>query len=107
MITEKYYRDTFLFVEETVQQYGSAHKPRNADEELALSAAAFEYAVLVWQYLALPEEAKPWAMEKLREYRWVLKWGRSSKSRMIRAAASVLGLKNAARLADFYQKHRN
>lgn len=107
VITEKYYRDTFLFVEETVEQYGSARQPRNADEELALSAAAFEYAVLVWQYLDLPEAGKAWAMEKLKKYRWVLRWGQSSKARMIRAAAALLGLKNAARLADFYQKHRN
>ena len=107
VITPSYYNDTFLFIEEVVRDYGQTGRPENVDGELALSAAAFEYAVLVWQTLALPEAYRDAAWEKLKKYRWVLKFGQSSKAKMIRTAAAVLGLKNAARLADFYQKHRS
>ena len=106
VITPSYYRDTLLFVEEVVRDYGSTHRPQNADGELALSSAAFEYAVLVWQAVLLPKENQAWAWQAIMPYRWILKWGQSSKVRLIRRASYLFGLKGAARLADFYQKHR-
>lgn len=105
VITTSYYYDTFLFIEEVADKFG--REPKNPEGELALSAAAFEYAVLVWQTVLLPKEAQTAALQKLQEYRWVLKWGKSSKARMISLASSLLGLKNAGRLANFYQKHRS
>ena len=107
VITRSYYADTFLFIEEVAEQFGKTKKPESPEGELALSAGAFEYAVLVWQTLLLPRQDQSWAFGKLREYRWILKWGKSSKAKLIRMAAGVLGLKNASRLADFYQKHRS
>lgn len=105
-VTPSYFYDTVLFLELVEKRWGQNHRPENADGVLALSAAAFEYSVLTWQALELPQEKQDWGWDILKQYRWLLKWGRSPKTKMIRAAASVVGLKNAARLADFYQKHR-
>ena len=106
-ITRSYYYDTLLFLELVEKRWGAERKPQDAESLLAISAAAFEYSVLVWQTLDLPREDQPWGWGELKKHRWLLRWGRSPKTRMIRAAASVVGLKNAARLADFYQKHRS
>ena len=106
VVTPKYFFDTFLFIEEVAQRFGRDRKPQNAREELALSAAGFEYAILVWQARDLQGEDSVRAYEKLKEYRWVLPWGRSSKARLIYWASVVLGLKNAGRLVGVYQKLR-
>ena len=42
----------------------------------------------------------------LREYRWVLSYGKSAKTRLVRYAVTLLGLEGTARLLDWYMRRR-
>lgn len=105
-VNARYYFDTFRFVEESGRRFGENKKAKDEISALALSFAAYEYAILVWQILDLSGEDREKALTKLREYRWVLRYGKSAKTRLVNAVVSVLGLEGTAKLLDWYMKQR-
>lgn len=105
-VTPKYYFDTSLFVTEVAQRFSENHIPKNSEAEAALSFAAYELSILVWQSVFLTGEDKKRAVDFLAEYRWVLKHGKSRKTRLIHGAVTVLGLRGTAKLLDVYMQRR-
>ena len=99
-INARYYFDTGLFVEEVCRRFPD---DSTAEGTLALSYGAYEYGILLWQALLLPEADREKAWEWLRKYRRVLGFGKSQKTKMIYTASRIAGLKNTAKLLDFYQ----
>ena len=105
-VNAKYYFDTFLFVTESAERFAVNKKAIDATAALALSFAAYEYAILVWQMLDLTGEDRKKAYSMLREYRWVLAYGKSGKTKLVSLVVTVLGLKGAAKLLDWYMRRR-
>ncbi|MGM9589474.1 MAG: glycosyltransferase [Faecousia sp.] len=105
-VTPKYYFDTFLFVTDCASRFAENKKAKDETAALALSFAAYEYAILVWNMLDLTGEDREKAKQLLRQYRWVLDYGQASKTKLVRAAIALLGLDGAARLLDWYMKRR-
>ena len=105
-VTAKYYFDTSLFVTEVVQQFSENKKPLNIEAESALSFAAYEYSILLWQSILLQPEDRKRAEHFLKEYRWVLQYGKSGKTRLIHMAVGFLGIRGTAGLLDFYMRRR-
>lgn len=103
-INARYYFDTFLFVEESARRFGEQKKAKNEIAALVLSFAAYEYAILLWQMLDMQGEDRRKAHAMLKEYRWVLRYGRSARTRMINLAVCILGLTGTAKLLDWYMK---
>lgn len=105
-VNAKYYFDTFLFVTESAQRFTVNQKAKDEPSALALSFAAYEYAILLWQMLDLTGEDRERACQMLNEYQWVLSFGKSAKTRMVRYAVMLLGLQGAAKLLDWYMNRR-
>ena len=105
-VNGRYYFDTFLFVMDSAARFARNRQAKDSLSALALSFAAYEYAILVWQMLDLSGEEREKALAMLKEYRWVLTYGRSAKTRLVNLVVSVLGLKGAARLLDWYMNRR-
>ena len=105
-VSPKYYFDTAIFVTETAAQFAPERRAETPGAKCAMSYAAYEYAILVWQMLDLTGEDRKRAMEFLREYRWVLPFGCAGKTKLVKLAVRLLGLKLAARLLDVYMKNR-
>ena len=105
-VNSKYYFDTFLFVTESAQRFAVNKKAKDEIAALALSFAAYEYAILVWQMLDLTGEDRKKAYMMLKEYRWVLTYGKSAKTKLVNLVVTVLGLKGAAKLLDWYMGRR-
>lgn len=105
-VNARYYFDTFLFVTESAQRFAVNRKAVSETAALALSFAAYEYAILVWQMLDLSGEDREKARRMLKEYRWVLAFGKSAKTRLVNVAVSLLGLEGAAKLLDWYMGRR-
>ena len=99
-INARYYFDTGLFVEEVCERYADDSTPEGA---LALAYGAYEYGILLWQVLLLPEADREKAWQWLRKYRGVLRFGKSAKTKMIYRASRVLGLRATAKLLDIYK----
>lgn len=105
-VNARYYFDTFLFVTESAQRFAENGKAVSETGALALSFAAYEYAILVWQMLDLSGEDRKKARSMLKEYRWILVYGQSAKTKLVKAAVGILGLDGAAKLLDWYMRRR-
>lgn len=105
-VTSKYYFDTYLFVTEVAQRFSENKIPQDTKAEAALSFAAYELSILIWQSVFLKGQDKNRAMAFLKEYRWILNYGKSRKIRLINGAVHVLGLRATARLLDVYMRRR-
>ena len=98
--------DLALFVRETAEKTSTGKKPKDGVCGCALSFAAYEYSILLWQYGRLAREERAEAEKFLEEYRRVLRYGRTRRLLMVRAARKILGLGGSARLLDLYMSHR-
>lgn len=105
-VNARYYFDTFLFVTESAERFAENKKAKDEISGLALSFAAYEYAILVWQMLDLSGADREKAKAMLKDYRWVLAYGKSGRTRLVNTAVTLLGLDGAARLLDWYMKRR-
>ena len=105
-VSAKYYFDTFLFITESAARFAEGRQAKNETAALALSFVAYEYAIRVWEMLKLTGEDRKKAYSMLKEYRWVLAYGKSSRTRLVDLTVRLLGLKGAARLLDWYMGRR-
>lgn len=105
-VTPKYYFDTSLFVTEVAQRYAPDHRSADAKGQCALSFAAYEYSILVWQMVFLKGEHRDRALKFLKDYRWVLPYGKGPKTKLVAMAVGLLGLKGAAKLLEVYMGSR-
>lgn len=72
-----------------------------------LPILAYEYTILLWQYgLLKNRDAKSKAYETLREYSWVMAYGRTKRLRLIRTLQSVIGIKGTSLVLVFVMKLR-
>ena len=105
-ISPRYYFDKARFVTYVAEQFCDGTVPRDAVAESAVSFAAYEYSILVWHLLCMEGEEKKKARKFLEDYRWVLKYGKSRKTKIVRLAVSLLGFELAARVMEVYLKNR-
>lgn len=105
-VSARYYFDKARFVTYVVQTYSQDRKPVNPEGESALSFAAYEYSILIWHLVAMAGADRQRAFAFLKEYRWVLDYGKSRKTRTIRSVVRFLGLESTAKLLDIYMKNR-
>ena len=105
-VTAKYYFDTSLFVTEVVRRFSEDGKAKDRAGECMLAFGAYEYSILVWQLVFLKREDRKQARTFLKEYKWILRYGRSSKTKLVKLAVMFLGLEGAAKLLDWYMTRR-
>lgn len=101
-ITPKYYFDKAGFVTYVVERFCDGKQPRDFVGACILSFAAYEYSILIWDSRRLTGEPRQQAEQFLRDYRWVLRYGRSAKTRLVRGFSNVFGLGLTARAMDVY-----
>lgn len=90
-LSPKSYFDTFLFIDEAVTFLTHEHHTINAEAEMCMSFVAYEYTLQVWHYAHINAEYKNEAKELLDQYRWVMKFAASSRSKIIRSILNVFG----------------
>lgn len=105
-ITPRYYFDKARFVSYVVETFCDGKTPKDSIAESALSFAAYEYSILVWHLLCMTGEDWNRAYSFLREYQWVLKYGKNAKTKLVHAVVSLLGLRLTARVMDVYMRNR-
>lgn len=105
-VTPRYYFDKARFVTYVVETFCEGKTPRDGVAESALSFAAYEYSILVWHLLCMTGEDQDRAYRFLKDYRWVLQYGKSAKTKLVNAVVRILGLRLTARVMDVYMSRR-
>lgn len=105
-ITPRYYFDKARFVTYVVDTFCDGKNPKDNIAECALSFAAYEYSILIWHLLEMTGEDWEKAYQFLRDYRWVLGYGKSKKTKFVKLVVDLLGLKITAKVMDAYMRNR-
>ena len=70
------------------------------------SMLAFEYSIVLANYMLLNEEEQKKVEYDIFEYFWILSYGRSKKTRIIYILSKIVGKKRIAKLLALYLKYR-
>lgn len=81
-------------------------KPYTKIAEYAMAFVAYEYLILLWEYSRLNVAEKNDARMLLKDYKWVLSYGASKKTKLIKKIVCILGVDLTAILLDIYIKNR-
>ncbi len=100
----KKFNDLSLFVIESVNKTCLNNKPKGKKEKYALSFVAYEYSILLWHLLRFDGEEYEKAYRLLKEYKWVLKYGKHIKLRIIKWMVRFLGLKTTSKFLNLYKR---
>ena len=105
-VTPRYYFDKARFVTYVADTFSKDRKPLNNIGESALSFAAYEYSILIWHLLCMKGEDHARALQFLKDYRWVMDWGKSRKTKFVRTVVNFCGLKLTAQIMEVYMRNR-
>lgn len=97
-ITYSHFVALLQFVEEVVEKTTENRHPKDLISKCAMSFAAYEYSIAVWQYNFLGDDSKENAYQLLKKYKWVMKYAKNLKSRIIYAGISLMGIKPTVKL---------
>lgn len=106
-VTYKSFLGLRAFVEESINVLTENKTPKGNIERYAMSFVAYEFSIMIWQYSRIGEEFKNDAIRTLNEYSWVLGYGRTKKTHLVRRTMQILGVNITMRLMDIYMKLRN
>lgn len=100
----KNFYDLLLFITESAERLTVDRQARDTLSRDIMSFAAYEYFVLLLTYSGLPKADKPAALEKLAEYRWVLRYAQSAKIKAVSRVCGVCGMRFTAFLTMVYRR---
>lgn len=105
-VTYKSFLGLKAFVEESTDFLTENRVPKGNTERYAMSFVAYEFSIMIWQYNHVGKENKERALQFLKEYNWTLSYGKTKKTRLIKAICNCLGIKICASVLECYMKHR-
>lgn len=95
------------FERESVEKLTTNRIANDHKSELAMSFAAYEYMVLLHNYSGLAKADRKSKKKEVKQLRWVLKYGKTLKTKLVRIMAHVIGVSNtAAVIRKMYEKLR-
>lgn len=94
-------------MEESIRDLTENKIPKGNIERYMMSFVAYEFSIMIWQYSRIGEEFKSEADRVLNEYNWVLKYGRTKKTYLVRRMMQILGVKATMRMMDVYVRLRS
>lgn len=102
----KSFWDYTLFIKESTEKLMIDNRGKGVIEEYAMSFVAYEYSLLCWQLSKLEKKDKKKALTFLKEYKWVLNYGLSKKTKLIQYICKVFGIRISSHILDVYMKVR-
>ena len=106
-VTYKSFLGLRAFVEESINILTVNKTPKGNIERYAMSFVAYEFSIMIWQYSRIEEEFKSEAIKTLNEYSWVLSYGRTKKTHLVRRTMQILGINTTMRMMDIYMRLRS
>lgn len=93
------------FIEEYCDKLTNSKLPINDDCKSCLSFVAYEYCIAVYQYDNIDLQYKHNALEFLKNYRWVMKYAASIKTRIVKIMLFFLGISYTSKILLMLRRH--
>ena len=106
VISKKSFDGLRKFVEETVNELTVGKMPKGQVEKYALSFAAYEYSIMIWQYGLLKNEDQIAAYDFLKQYQWVQEYGKSRKLHFVKKVTDIFGIRLTSAAMKIYIRLR-
>ena len=103
-ISMKSFRGVGQFIVDSLDMYSIDRIPNDTNAKLMFNFLAYEYSILLWQYGHLDKADKKEAYDFLKQFSFVMKWGRSRKSKVIRLLMKLFGIKFASTVVRVIKK---
>lgn len=103
-ISAKNFYDLFKFVNESAEKLTVDKKAKDSVSTSLMCFVAYEYSILLYLYSLLPELDKKTAFEKLKEYKWILRFTGNKKGKAIFFVCNVFGIRFTSLLMKQYRK---
>ena len=103
-VTSKNFFDLFRFVTESTERLTQNKVPKDDVSRYLMRFVGYEYSVLLYLYRSIPEQDRKKALEKLKEYQWVLGFASGAKVRLVSGCCRLLGIAFTSRLLERYRK---
>jgi len=94
---------SFVDLLDIIQRYGDKKTSVHQYQPQINAFLAYEYVVALFLFAFLPKDARRKHIKQMRSLRWVLRFGRSRKTKLVRIACAVLGIFCTARVLRFYR----
>lgn len=101
VIDEKKFKDLMLFIVESLDKVKNEDKNSNL-RQMVLNFVVYEYAILIMLYSKLDKKYKKEAIKKLKEYKHLLKEGKTLKLKIIKWFAYIFGIKVTSKILNMY-----
>lgn len=86
------------FIVETVEECCENKTPIDLKRRCCLSFAVYEYLIVLWKSMKFEEEEKQMIYTFLKEYKWIVKYGKSFKMKLLTAFLRLFGLEKTGKL---------
>lgn len=106
-VTYKSFLGLKSFVKESTDYLTENKIPKSDIERYAMSFVAYEFSIMIWQYSQIDDVYKDAAVKTLSEYSWVLRYGRTRKTHLVRRTVQLLGVNTTMKLMEIYMKLRS
>ena len=106
IVSKRNFDDLGRFVSESTDKLTVNKAPADGISRYAMSFVAYEYSIMLWQYSQLDKTCRKEAKTFLESYRWVLDYGVTPKTVMIRRLAKTVGVGMVSRLLGGYMTYR-
>ena len=103
---EDAFQQLSMFVSEYAEKLTDGKRARNSVASNLMAFIAYEYSILLWKVRYLPVETRKCAYAFLEKYRWVLRFGKTSKVKTIAIVQSLLGVKATSFIVKCYMDVR-
>lgn len=101
---EKGFYDLFQFVEDTARMLTVNRKAKDFISGCMMSAAAYEYVILIWHFGCLPWKKRKKARETIKPYTWVLSFSENRLFRLAGLLTKLVGFSVTSWLLDLYKR---
>lgn len=104
--TNNFY-DLLQFIIESIEMLTTNKKAKDSISRCLMGFVAYEYVVLMHVLNGVAVQDFPNALEEIKKYRWVLKYSRSFKIRVISVLCLIIGIEKTAKITTQYRRATN
>ena len=101
-ITSKNFYDLLCFITESVEILTDNKATKNYINKEIMSFVAYEYCILLYLYSFLHEDERNNAYNSLKSYRWVMRYAKNKKSKLVCWCLRFFGIRFTAKLLNKY-----
>ena len=103
-VTFKSFEGLSQFIVDCIALYTTDGSPNNDDLKNMFNFLSYEYTILLWHYNFLNSVDKLFALNFLREYKYVMKWSITRNNKIIKFLLNIFGIRITSKFLFFLKK---